>query len=92
MRAYLACFDIEDDRNRRKLSNLLLSYGDRVQYSVFEISVRDEAELEKLCKKCQRYTETTDSLRFYWLPKDARQGSRNVQGKAIASFPAAVIL
>ena len=92
MRAYLACFDIEDDRNRRKLADLLLRYGDRVQYSVFEISVANKTELEKLCLKCQRYTESGDSLRFYWLNKESRQGSRDVWGDAIANFPAAILL
>jgi len=92
MRIYLACFDIEDDKKRRKLSNLLLEYGDRVQYSVFEISLKNENELHKLRKKCSKYTETADSLRFYWLNKESRKHSQDVWGNPIAVFPAAVLL
>lgn len=92
MRVYLACFDIEDDRKRRKLGDLLLTYGDRVQHSVFEISLKNEAELSKLCQQCEGYVTEHDSLRFYWLSRDSRSKSRDVWGKPIAVFPAAVIL
>jgi len=92
MRVYLACFDIEDDRKRRKLGDLLLTYGDRVQHSVFEISLRNEAELQTLCQKCENYVTTEDSLRFYWLNRDSRSKSRDVWGEPIAVFPAAILL
>ncbi|PIE40284.1 MAG: CRISPR-associated endonuclease Cas2 [Gammaproteobacteria bacterium] len=92
MRVYLACFDIEDDRNRRKLGDLLLTYGDRVQHSVFEISVKDEGALEHLCRQCESYVEETDSLRFYWLNKESRSKSRDIWGEPIAQFPAAILL
>ena len=92
MRVYLACFDIEDDKNRRKLSDLLLTYGDRVQYSVFEISVKDKDDLERLRQKCTRYAGEDDSVRFYWLNKESRQQSHDVWGEPIAYFPAALVL
>ncbi len=92
MRVYLACFDIEDDRQRRKLGDLLLTYGDRVQRSVFEITLKDETELNALRRRCQQYVTAGDSLRFYWLNKDSRRKSQDVWGEPIAVFPAAVIL
>ena len=33
---YLICYDVPDDKRRRKLAELLDGYGDRVQFSVFE--------------------------------------------------------
>lgn len=45
---YLVCFDIENDRIRRKVGNALLVYGQRVQYSVFEICVTRPSQLESL--------------------------------------------
>jgi len=92
MRVYLACFDIENDSNRRKLGNLLLTYGDRVQYSVFELSLKNESALIDLCKRCQAYVEQEDDLRFYWLNQDSRNKSQNVWGQPIAVFPAAILL
>ena len=92
MRVYLVCFDIEEDKNRRKLGDLLLSYGDRVQYSVFEISLKNENALEKLCQQCQQYVDENDKLYFYWLNKASRSQSMDVWGERIAVFPAAVVL
>jgi len=92
MRVYLACFDIEDDRKRRRLSRLLLEYGDRVQYSVFEITVKNEQQLEQLRNKCQQYADPTDSLRFYWLDATSRAKSYDVWGEPIARFPQGVVL
>lgn len=92
MRVYLVCFDIEDDRCRRKLGDLLLRYGDRVQYSVFEISLDNEDALETLCRKCQKYVEESDKLYFYWLNKESRKKCRDVWGERIAVFPAGIIL
>ncbi|WP_228449094.1 CRISPR-associated endonuclease Cas2 [Vibrio spartinae] len=83
---------MEDDKKRRRLSNLLLSYGERVQYSVFEITLRHDKALDELKKRCQKYVEPTDSLRFYWLPYDARKGSFDIHGNSIATFPQAEIL
>ncbi|WP_372737036.1 CRISPR-associated endonuclease Cas2 [Neptunomonas sp.] len=92
MRVYLACFDIENDRKRRKLGNLLLTYGDRVQHSVFEISLKNEAELQRLCHQCENYVTEDDSLHFYWLNKESRSKSRDIWGEPIAVFPAAILL
>lgn len=39
-RVHLIAYDIPDDRRRTRVSKLLESYGDRVQYSVFMISAR----------------------------------------------------
>ena len=92
MKVYLACFDIEDDKKRRRLSKLLLSYGERVQYSVFEITVKNEASLKRLLRRCKRHVENSDSLRFYSLPFNAREASFDVNGNPIARFPQAEIL
>ncbi|GAL06232.1 CRISPR-associated endonuclease Cas2 [Photobacterium aphoticum] len=92
MYVYLACFDIEDDKKRRRLSRLLLGYGERVQYSVFEITLRDNKALTTLKKRCKKYVDDTDSLRFYWLPHNARKKSFDIWGEPIATFPQAEIL
>ena len=44
---YVVCYDVADDRRRRKLAELLDGYGDRVQSSVFEMVV--EPEMMEVC-------------------------------------------
>ncbi len=39
MSRFIVCYDVADDKRRQKLSELLDSYGDRVQNSVFELPV-----------------------------------------------------
>lgn len=92
MDVYVACFDIEDDRARRKVSKILLEHGDRVQYSVFEISVRNKTVLSQIKNRCASYLEESDRLYFYWLPLEARARSHDVWGNPIAVYPQAVIL
>ena len=80
---YVVTYDITNDKHRTKLSDLLGTYGNRVNYSVFEIELSEarrekllyEIELKKLINK--KY----DSLRFYHLcencvPKSFDVGNR----------------
>ncbi len=45
---FMVCYDIADDKRRRKVAEILLGRGTRVQYSVFRcaLSERQLAELE----------------------------------------------
>lgn len=38
---YLIAYDISDDKKRAKVMSALLAYGNRVQYSVFEVVLTD---------------------------------------------------
>lgn len=50
-KSYLVCYDISDDKRLRKLFKVMRSYGDHLQYSVFECQltrtdlIRLQAEL-----------------------------------------------
>ncbi|MEJ5310516.1 MAG: CRISPR-associated endonuclease Cas2 [Anaerolineae bacterium] len=44
---YLISYDIPDDKRRTKIMHLLEGYGERVQYSVFEVWA-DEKQIDKL--------------------------------------------
>ena len=59
-------YDISDDGLRKKVANILLDYGVRVQYSVFECMV-DAKTLEKLILMLSPLTEGSDSIRFYQI-------------------------
>ena len=36
---YLVCFDVTDDKTRNTLVKVLLKYGRRIQYSIFELDL-----------------------------------------------------
>ena len=66
---FLITYDIVNNKNRKKLSDLLETYGYRVNYSVFECEL-NKTKLKKLINeiKEKKYTNNkTDSLRFYNL-------------------------
>jgi CRISPR-associated protein Cas2 len=92
MQTYLACFDIQDDRNRRQVATLLGKHGLRVQKSVFEISVRSPEQLQKLHMRAQRWLGEGDDLRFYHLCCECRQKSHAMDARPVADFPLAVML
>ena len=80
---YVVTYDISNDKRRTKLSDLLGSYGNRVNYSVFEIEL-SEAKREKLLHEIELkklINKKYDSLRFYHLcencvPKSFDVGNR----------------
>lgn len=59
-------YDISDDDSRKKVANILLDHGVRVQYSVFECLI-DAKMLEKLTVMLSDFPEGSDSIRFYQI-------------------------
>jgi len=59
-------YDISDDGLRKKVANILLDHGVRVQYSVFECLV-DARTLDKLIVMLSPFTEGNGSIRFYQI-------------------------
>lgn len=92
MQIYAVCFDISDDKARKRAGNLLLQYGHRQQYSVFEIAVKSVSTLEVLQSKLNDCLEEGDKLVFYRLCQDCRKKSTNERGEPVAHFPAAIVL
>lgn len=93
MELYLVCFDISDDDLRRRIGNLLLGYGERVQRSVFEVAVRDQTDLEALRTELLALVEPGDQdIRLYRLCASCRQTSVTLMGERIAALPAMLIV
>jgi CRISPR-associated protein Cas2 len=64
---YLVSYDVTDDNRRRHVCEALKDYGRRVQYSVFECDLDDDA-LRQLCERLDfDIDRATDSCRFYRL-------------------------
>jgi len=63
---FIICYDISDDRRRKKVSDILEGYGTRVQESVFESNINIKL-LEELILKLSENISATDSVRIYPL-------------------------
>lgn len=60
-------YDISEDKRRTKIHKALKSYGQWVQYSIFECSLT-ETQYAKLRSRWQKLIQAeTDSIRFYFL-------------------------
>ncbi len=63
----VVCYDIVSDSRRRKVQKAMEDYGRRVQYSVFECDLDDEA-LAKLKRRLKPLLSLReDSVRYYTL-------------------------
>jgi CRISPR-associated protein Cas2 len=66
---YVVVYDIPNDKRRKKVSDLLEGYGQRVQYSVFEC-VLTQAKYDELRQRLKKRVKLSeDSVRFYPLSK-----------------------
>ncbi len=62
---YTISYDIPDDKRRLKIAKILLDYGPRVQYSVFEAEL-DADTLDRLRERIIAVVEPAeDSVRIY---------------------------
>jgi len=72
---YLIAYDIEDDKRRRKISDLLEGYGIRVNYSVFEFYL-SEKELQEIINEAKKILDKKrDSFRVYRVCENCTQKS-----------------
>jgi CRISPR-associated protein Cas2 len=81
---YLVTYDIENNKNRKKLSDLLEAYGQRVNYSVFEC-ILNQTKLKKLQKKIMEeelFNKKSDSIRFYHICKNCVPKSFELSSKS----------
>ncbi|SEH08757.1 CRISPR-associated endonuclease Cas2 [Candidatus Venteria ishoeyi] len=92
MQAYVVCYDVTKDKIRERIAKTLKEYGDRIQYSVFEISLKNQNELDILCNRLKNIADEDTKIGFYRLCANCRQDSRTLDGERLAEMPAVVIL
>lgn len=66
---YVVAYDITNDKRRKKLSDLLDTYGTRVNYSVYEIEL-NQTKHRKLLREIEEkelINKKYDSIRFYHI-------------------------
>ena len=92
MMFYLICYDIPDDRRRKKIADLLEGYGTRVQYSVFEchLSAKKLKELQHRLRK--RFNQNEDSIRFYPLSPSMLAQTIVWGSPPVSSPPSSIII
>jgi CRISPR-associated protein Cas2 len=64
---WIVCYDITNDKRRRKVVDIMESYGQRAQYSVFECDITDRQQMSLRAKLKQVIDEDEDDVRFYPL-------------------------
>jgi CRISPR-associated protein Cas2 len=76
-------YDISDDKRRTKIHKMLKSYGQWMQYSVFECDVTDSqyAKLRSRLSKVIKPEE--DSIRFYFLCACCKNKVERIGGEQV---------
>ena len=70
----VVAYDIPDDRRRTRVAKLLDDYGDRVQYSIFEMNLDSDRRFEAMQHRLQQTIDPTeDSVRIYHLCRSCTQ-------------------
>ena len=75
----VVCYDIANDRRRRKVFKQMKNYGTRVQYSVFECQLSPEQVRAMKARVRPLLKPQEDSVRYYLLCETCR-GQAAVQG------------
>ena len=76
-------YDIADNKRRRRIEKILSSYGNRVNYSVFEITA-SKSKLDLIVKEMKTiYKKNVDNIRIYILNKDVIKKSFCLNGDGV---------
>ena len=70
---YLVTYDIADDQRRTKVANILEDFGDRVQYSVFEMELERMDQMNEMQDRLAKVIDPQrDGVRIYFLCQGCR--------------------
>lgn len=83
MTRFIVCYDIADDRRRRRIAELLDAYGDRIQESVFELPIETSLMDKCMNELIKALDQKEDSLTVYRLCASC-DDSREYYGVATA--------
>jgi CRISPR-associated protein Cas2 len=79
----VVAYDIPDDRRRLKIAKVLLGYGERVQYSVFECRVTKVEYLRMKEKLDELIEPEEDAVSFYFLCEGCRGKIERIGGRKL---------
>lgn len=92
MLLYLVTYDISCNKRRKKVSDLLEGYGQRVQFSVFECVLTPDKYRELRQRLMQRVREAEDSVRLYPLSRHTFNQIEIIGGLPVLSPPSSIII
>ena len=76
----------------RRVGKACLDYGQRVQYSVFEIELEPDQWVTLKQRLRDIIDEETDSLRFYFLGREWQRRVEHIGAKPVRDLNAPIIL
>lgn len=79
-------------RRLRRLARKCQDFGQRVQYSVFEIEIDNARWVKLKAELCEIADPELDSLRFYYLGKNWKSKVEHVGAKPVRDLNAPLIL
>ena len=77
----VVAYDIPDDRRRLKVAKVLLGYGERMQYSVFECRVTKVEYLRMKERLDELIEPEEDAISFYFLCESCRGKIERIGGR-----------
>lgn len=84
---YVVSYDISDDKRRDRVHDLLMGYGEWVQYSVFECNLVG-VQFQKLRERLEALIEPEkDSLRYYRVCHDCLNRTVVVGKRPLSTDP-----
>ncbi len=92
MLLYVVTYDIPCDKRRKKVSDLLEGYGQRVQYSVFECVLASDKYDELRSRLKKRIKLEEDNVRFYPLSRHTLAQVEVWGGEPVTQMPGSVIV
>lgn len=72
MQAWICSYDISDNTTRKQVAEALLNYGQRIQYSVFELHLQPSLQIS-LSRKIIQNLQKNDSIRWYQVCKNCQR-------------------
>ena len=79
----IVSYDITEDKRRTKIHDILKSYGQWMQYSLFECDLT-QTQYAKLRSRLQKIINPeTDSIRFYFLCGCCQNKIERIGGEAV---------
>jgi len=81
----LLTYDISNSAKREKVASLLGEFGERVNYSVFELEIK-ESSLKKLLHEIDKLSDKKDSIRVYYFCKKSIQRSLELKNSSPQPF------
>ncbi|MEM9905170.1 MAG: CRISPR-associated endonuclease Cas2 [Cyanobacteria bacterium P01_D01_bin.44] len=80
---FVISYDISDDKRRTKIHKILTSYGQWMQYSLFECDLTS-AQYARLRNRLNKLIKPEeDSIRFYWLCECCKAKVERIGGEVL---------